>query len=112
MFHIFPALFLSRTVAIYQFHLVQHYSFITFKLTKGKDCLIGESAFCNMEGGRRALVSDVDSPWECTCQGTRMSTFFHNKYKIIIKKRRRHLSTVKEVMAELLFLRILYKIKI
>ena len=76
MFHIFPAQFLSRIVAIYQFHLVQHYSFITFKLTKGKDCLIGESAFCNMEGGRRALVSDVDSPWECTCQGTRMSTFF------------------------------------
>ena len=57
----FPAQFLSRTVAIYQFHLVQHYSFITFKLTKGKDFLIGESTFCNMEGGQRTLVRDVDS---------------------------------------------------
>ena len=28
-----PAQFLGRIVAIYQFHLVQHYSFITFKLT-------------------------------------------------------------------------------
>ena len=107
MFHIFPAQFLSRTVAIYQFHLVQHHFFITFKLTKEKDCLIGESTSCNMEGGRRALVSEVNSRWECTCQGTWMSTFFfHNKYKIIKKKRRRHLSTVKEVMAELLFFRI------